>query len=246
MVLTLSTEQDVSRNTPIDYIAIEGHHDTNCKRVDLQTKTVIDYVPPQPSSDHQWNNDTKRWALRTKGHARSTALMQISVLETKGIRAMREAQLGKLGAQDRLAALEAQIEGLRAVLWSGEVWSHADFGMRVLIISHRYKLRMPQLFGARPLSKFDSDNHFRLYPNAPFHFLRGQSLAQRAFGFFGQIGKGTLCGFKAFDLVEDFAPSGRLKSERPSDIPFIGFSLLRGLMAYLEASMEWRQQSAVR
>jgi hypothetical protein len=36
--------------------------------------------------------------------------MQISVLETKGIRAMREAQLGKPGAQDRLVALEAQLK----------------------------------------------------------------------------------------------------------------------------------------
>jgi hypothetical protein len=117
MVLTLSTGKDVSRNTPIDYIAIEGHHDANCKRVDLQTKTVIDYVPPQPSSDHQWNTNTNRWALgatvQTKGRARPTALRQIGVLETKGIRAMREAQLGKPGALDRIAALEAQIEDLR-------------------------------------------------------------------------------------------------------------------------------------
>ena len=42
--------------------------------------------------------------------------MQIGVLETKGIRAMREAQLGMSGAQERLVALDTQIQGLRAVL----------------------------------------------------------------------------------------------------------------------------------
>jgi hypothetical protein len=105
-------------NAPRGHVAIEGQYDHLSQRVDIATSTVIDYQPPAPSADHEWNTATKRWvvkaAVTARAQAKAAALAQIAVLEAKGIRAGREAQLGMEGAQERLKALDYEIAGLRA------------------------------------------------------------------------------------------------------------------------------------
>ncbi|MEB0133770.1 hypothetical protein QN362_00325 [Actimicrobium sp. CCC2.4] len=40
---------------------ILGEYDALSQRIDLVTGLVIDYQPEQPSPDHAWDADTKRW-----------------------------------------------------------------------------------------------------------------------------------------------------------------------------------------
>jgi hypothetical protein len=86
----------------------------------LWAKVVIDYQPPAPSADHEWNGDTKRWQLSAAAHAkvqaRAGALAAIDRIEGQSIRAMREALLGLPGSQERVATIDAQIEALRTNL----------------------------------------------------------------------------------------------------------------------------------
>lgn len=112
----------LANNTPADHIAIEGHHDSLSKRVDIATGQVIDYQPPAPSADHEWNAETKRWqlnaAVTAKAQARAAALAAIAILEGQSMRPMRELALGIgiLGARSRLAAINSQIASLRKSL----------------------------------------------------------------------------------------------------------------------------------
>lgn len=55
------TEENLSCNTPAGHTAIEGHHDYLSRMVDLTTKKVIDYIPPQPGQFHIWNEKDRRW-----------------------------------------------------------------------------------------------------------------------------------------------------------------------------------------
>jgi hypothetical protein len=84
------------------------------------TAHVIDYQPPAPSADYEWNADTKRWQLNAattaKAQARTAALATIATLDTQSIRAMREHALGFPGAQERVAAIDARIAELRKSL----------------------------------------------------------------------------------------------------------------------------------
>lgn len=110
----------VALNTPADHIAIEGAHDHLSQRVDITTGQVIDYQPPAPSPDYEWNIDTKRWQLSAAAQSKidnhNSALAQILELEAKGARAMRELALGATGVQQRLADIDTQITALRSNL----------------------------------------------------------------------------------------------------------------------------------
>jgi hypothetical protein len=119
-MLFVSDDAMLAGNTPKDHIAIDGHHDPLCKKVDLATGKVVDYQPPQPSDDHEWNADTKRWqikaAITAKARAKAEALRQIVELELSGIRRMRELLLGLVGIDERLSNIDAQMTSLRAQL----------------------------------------------------------------------------------------------------------------------------------
>lgn len=112
-----SNSEMLEANTPAGHFAVEGHYDHLSQRADIATGEVVDYQPPRPSVDHEWNDTTKRWemsaASQAKIDARSAALAGITALEAQGIRAMREAQLGVAGSQERLAGIDAQIAQLR-------------------------------------------------------------------------------------------------------------------------------------
>jgi hypothetical protein len=134
-----SDDAAVALNTPPDHIAIDGHHDHLSKCVDvfcgapeivdavnqygiptggkLTLHKVIEYQPPAPSADHEWNAETKRWqlsaAVMARQQGRTDALAAIAVLEAQCIRPMRELALGFPGAQERVAAIDSQIAELR-------------------------------------------------------------------------------------------------------------------------------------
>ena len=112
--------RNVEANTPPDHEWIEGQYDHLSQRVEPTTKKIIDYKPPQPSADHEWNTDKKRWqltsAVRDKQRIRADALAQIVTLERRQHRAIREAVLNQPEGIKRLATIEEQIATLRKVL----------------------------------------------------------------------------------------------------------------------------------
>jgi hypothetical protein len=111
----------IKNNTPIGYVAIEGVFDPLSQRMQITTDGFVltEYQPPQPSPDHQWNADAKRWLVKPDIAARKarrmSVLAQIYALEHgPQPRAIREMLLDKPGALDRLRALDEQISTLRA------------------------------------------------------------------------------------------------------------------------------------
>jgi hypothetical protein len=110
----------IAANAPKDHIPINGYYDPLSQRVDVATGTIVDYQPPAPSADHEWDRVAKRWTVKAdvtaRRHAKTTALAQIDVLDRASIRAGREMLLGVAGAHDRLARIEAQIAQLREAL----------------------------------------------------------------------------------------------------------------------------------
>ena len=107
-------------NTPAGYVATPGCLDPLSQRIDVTTGEVVDYQPPSPSPDHEWNATTKRWqinaAVTAKAEAHRSALASIAALETSGVRAVRELALGQAGALDRLKALDIEIAAQRLKL----------------------------------------------------------------------------------------------------------------------------------
>jgi hypothetical protein len=110
----------LATNTPAGLKSIEGLHDHLRSRVDATTGAVVDYQPPQPSPDYEWDATKKKWVLnataQAKQSARAAALATIATLESKQPRAVRESTLGVVGGRERLQAIETQIEALRAKL----------------------------------------------------------------------------------------------------------------------------------
>ena len=89
-------------NTPAGYVATPGCLDPLSQRIDVTTGEVVDYQPPSPSADHEWNATTKRWqlnaAVTAKREARRSALASIAALEASQDCAIRELSLGQAGA----------------------------------------------------------------------------------------------------------------------------------------------------
>jgi hypothetical protein len=106
-------------NVPEGHGAIEGHHDHLSKRVEGadENRRIVDWQPPSPSPDHEWDNGTSRWKLSAaaaeKQRKRLAAQARIRELEAAQHRRVRE-----LLAQndERLRAMDQEIEALRADL----------------------------------------------------------------------------------------------------------------------------------
>jgi hypothetical protein len=117
-----STDDDsqLANNVPPDHIAIDGHHDHMRKRVNVETKEVIDYQPPAPSAEHVWDEATKTWNLNPAAMAkierRRTAYARIAILEASSMRPLREHALGLPGADQKLKDIDAEIAALRSDL----------------------------------------------------------------------------------------------------------------------------------
>jgi hypothetical protein len=138
--VTTTSDDWLAINTPPDHIAIEGRHDHLSTRVDLSVAPeiinnagkvgyhvdeaprtvhkVIDYQPPAPSSEHQWNADTKRWQLSAaaadKINRSNVARARIAELEASQPRHIRGIALGKPGAKEALQSIDDEIAALEA------------------------------------------------------------------------------------------------------------------------------------
>jgi hypothetical protein len=122
----VSDDSAVALNTPKDHVAIdnplEGPLDHLSQRVDLtgEKPVVVDYQPPQPSPDHEWNAEAKRWRLKPgaadRQARRLAALAEIARLEATQPRAVREALCGDTAALQRLRTIDEAITKLRTEL----------------------------------------------------------------------------------------------------------------------------------
>lgn len=78
---------------------------------------LVEYQPPQPSADHEWDDAGKQWCLSAAAleHAnrRHFALQRITELERQQARAIREHLLGEADALARLYAIDDEIAALR-------------------------------------------------------------------------------------------------------------------------------------
>jgi hypothetical protein len=115
-VALCSDAKVLKANTPADHMAIEGAHDGSRLKVDIETKELIDYQPPRPSPDHDWNGTTKRWelnaAVAAKKAAAAAARSKISSLVTSQHQDVRKHILGDVTALARLQAIDAEISQL--------------------------------------------------------------------------------------------------------------------------------------
>lgn len=121
--VTHGLSHDVAAPKDTDTVGyVDGKHDHLAKRFDLDLKIVIEYKPPQPSTDHEWNMESKRWELSaaaaTLDAMDAEARTQITALEAKQLRAMRELMIDRdnIDAIQRLDAIDTQIANLRIQL----------------------------------------------------------------------------------------------------------------------------------
>jgi hypothetical protein len=110
----------VSRNCPSGHKAIEGHLHPSRHRVDVGTGKVVDYQPPAPSVDHEWDEVTQRWQL----NAAALAKVQVAAAAHFRIRELRDSQhdiiraavLGDRSALDQLRSIDTEISELSRTL----------------------------------------------------------------------------------------------------------------------------------
>lgn len=112
----------LSINIPAGHAAIEGLHDPRCKCLAPDSEQVIDYRPPRPDEFHEWDAESKLWAL-TEARRQSLAdairaREMIASLEGAQARVLRELTLGDPTgeARRRLERIDAQIANLRKAL----------------------------------------------------------------------------------------------------------------------------------
>lgn len=77
LTVLVSDDSAIANNTPPDHIPLDqppiGMHDPLSQRVDVETGKVIDFIPPAPSDQHEWNPNSKRWVLSAAAQARNSA-----------------------------------------------------------------------------------------------------------------------------------------------------------------------------
>jgi hypothetical protein len=54
----------IAMNTPAGLAVKAGIFDHLSQRVDVDSGEVVDYQPPQPNDDHEWNAEVRRWVKR--------------------------------------------------------------------------------------------------------------------------------------------------------------------------------------
>lgn len=104
--------------------SIDGHLDALSQRVDVsgERPIVVQYQPPQPSDDHEWNPTTKRWQLNAAAQSRldavTTAKTRLAALMEPERHLMRQLILDPANAAARqsLQAIDAEINQLQGLL----------------------------------------------------------------------------------------------------------------------------------
>lgn len=117
-----SDDTHLSVNTPSGCSAIKGSFDLLSQRVDIETGEVVDYQPLRPSTDHEWNMETKRWQLTAEAQAIDNADRQARAelvrLDAQSHRYVAESVAGVIDDEGkrRLSAILARKEMLRKQL----------------------------------------------------------------------------------------------------------------------------------
>ena len=104
--------------TPEGHATIEGRFDRFSQRIDISTGQVVDYQPPAPDADYEWNG--KRWQPSAAAIAREAArradLQRIAELEGSQHAVMRALLLGDESAKPKLQAIHDELAALSAGL----------------------------------------------------------------------------------------------------------------------------------
>jgi hypothetical protein len=104
-------------NAPADHEPIEGDYDAESQRVVVESRTIVDWQPPAPGPDHEWNAAARRWLLSApaaeRERRRITARARVQELELAQARRIRELLAD---SDPRLKAIDQEIAALRADL----------------------------------------------------------------------------------------------------------------------------------
>lgn len=86
--------EQLANNTPADHLVYLEEVDPLSAKFDLETGNILDYVPPQPSADHEWNPEIKRWRIKpevSELNFRSvTAKAKLQALDQSELRAISD------------------------------------------------------------------------------------------------------------------------------------------------------------
>lgn len=120
-VLT-TTEEQLERNIPAGCGYIDGAHDGRTRRVNLVTKEVEAFQPPQDDTDAVWDAEREVWeipaAILARRRDNADAVRRIELIERTQLRALREIALGidPVINKAKLKLIDDQIVELRASL----------------------------------------------------------------------------------------------------------------------------------
>jgi hypothetical protein len=119
------SEADIALNAPAGSVPVAAVEFPWAMRLDADTGTLVDYKPPAPSPDHDWNAQERRWVVRPavlqQQSAKRAALEEITRLELSQLRLQREERIGRGGLtpleiKKRLEDIDDQIIALRAIV----------------------------------------------------------------------------------------------------------------------------------
>jgi len=119
--LLASDDRLIELNTPAGHVAIDHPPgemlDYLSQRVNVQTREIEEYQPPQPSTDHEWHAASKRWRLSAAAAEREAAIAmlpaRLAELRERQHDATLTMLLGRGGADD-LREIDAEIRALKA------------------------------------------------------------------------------------------------------------------------------------
>jgi hypothetical protein len=118
--LAATSDSIVEKSTPSGQAAFQFDGQLDWRSTKIVDGKLVDYQPPAPSADHEWNAETKRWQLiaaaSERQARRANAHSRIASLEASQPRILREHALGIAAAAERLLAIEKEISSLRADL----------------------------------------------------------------------------------------------------------------------------------
>jgi len=101
------------RHCPPGHKPIEGTLHPLTHRVDIATGKVVEYQPPQPSADHEWDPATKRWQLsaaaQSKITAKADAAARVATLEASQTTWLRKHALGDPAAITHLREIDDEL-----------------------------------------------------------------------------------------------------------------------------------------
>lgn len=107
---------------PVGCGMLDGTHDHLSKRVDLTTGQIVDYQPPQPSGEHEWNGASRRWEKRLdvleREWRRSAAIQEREQLERQQLRSMSDLWVDSedSAARQHFLRRKTRIDELRSII----------------------------------------------------------------------------------------------------------------------------------